>query len=284
MCRASWLLTPWAPWAALVSLGAVTTTLLVLSLASSSSSFLQDAAPAYEYDDSLYSSDVTAPAAAVVPRRGPGYPPVLAYYISGGRGDSVRMTRLLKAAYHPRNRYLLHLDAGAGAYERARLAGHVRASFLEFGNVHVVGKGDPVDGRGASAMAAVLHGASVLMRVGADWDWLVTLAASDYPLVTQDGESTAAVCPVVTLSLGYLPMISSHIMSLTNGGMCAQTFSTPSRLYGGASTSSTIEWISIARRRLSSTRISCRAPTPRSPSRRGSAQSLTRLSSSEVSA
>jgi hypothetical protein len=114
---------------------------------------------------------------------------VLAYYISGGHGESVRMTRLLKAVYHPRNRYLLHLDAGAGAYERARLAGYVRSeqAFLEYGNVHVLGKGDPVDGRGASAIAAVLRGASVLIRIGADWDWLVTLQASDYPLVTQDG-------------------------------------------------------------------------------------------------
>ncbi|XP_048568193.1 beta-glucuronosyltransferase GlcAT14A-like [Triticum urartu] len=186
MPRASWLLAC-SPCAGLASLAALTTGLLVLGYASSS--FLRDAA--YGYDDP-YSPDAadaasTAPP-ATVPRRGAGYPPVLAYYISGGHGDSVRMTRLLKAVYHPRNRYLLHLDAGAGAYERARLAGYVRSEqpFLEYGNVHVVGKGSPVDGRGASAVAAVLRGASVLMRIGADWDWLVTLAASDYPLVSQD--------------------------------------------------------------------------------------------------
>uniref|UniRef100_A0ACD5VTN6 Uncharacterized protein n=1 Tax=Avena sativa TaxID=4498 RepID=A0ACD5VTN6_AVESA len=186
MTRASWLL-KCHPCAALASLAALTTTLLVLGYASSSrpSSFLRDAA--HGHDDVPYSPDGDAASSATVPRRG-AYPPVLAYYISGGHGESVRMTRLLKAVYHPRNRYLLHLDAGTGAYERARLAGYVRSEqpFLEYGNVLVLGKGDSVDGRGASALAAVLRGASVLMRVGADWDWLVTLQASDYPLVTQD--------------------------------------------------------------------------------------------------
>ena len=111
MSRASWLLTC-SPCAGLASLAALTTGLLILGYAWSS--FLRGAA--YGYDDP-YSPDAadaasTAPPAPV-PRRGAGYPPVLAYYISGGHGDSVRMTRLLKAVYHPRNRYLLHLDAGA---------------------------------------------------------------------------------------------------------------------------------------------------------------------------
>ena len=129
MSRASWLLTC-SPCAALAGLAAFTTTLLVLGYASSSrpgSILLRDAA-AYEYDDAVpYSPTDGAASSSTVPRRGAGYPPVLAYYISGGHGESVRMTRLLKAVYHPRNRYLLHLDAGAGAYERARLAGYVRS-------------------------------------------------------------------------------------------------------------------------------------------------------------
>ncbi|XP_062186267.1 beta-glucuronosyltransferase GlcAT14A-like [Phragmites australis] len=182
MAHGSWL-TTCSPWSAFVTLAALTTSLLVLSYVSSS--FLNQ--PAYEYDDP-YSPDSESSAAALVPRRGPGYPPVFAYYITGGHGDCLRVTRLLKAVYHPRNRYLMHLDAGAGAYERARLASYVRSEqlFLEYGNVHVIGKGDPVDGRGPSSVAAVLRGASILLRVGAEWDWLVTLGAADYPLVTQD--------------------------------------------------------------------------------------------------
>ncbi|TVU34957.1 hypothetical protein EJB05_16816, partial [Eragrostis curvula] len=182
MAHSSWL-TACSPWSAFATLAALTTGLLVLSYVSSA--FL--GRPGYEYDDP-YSPDVSS-SASLVPRRGAGSPPVFAYYITGGREDSVRVTRLLKAVYHPRNRYLLHLDAGAGAYERARLAGYVRSeqAFLEYGNVHVVGKGDPVDVRGASSVAAVLRGAAILMRVGgAEWDWLVTLGAADYPLVTQD--------------------------------------------------------------------------------------------------
>uniref|UniRef100_J3L4J3 Glycosyltransferase family 14 protein n=1 Tax=Oryza brachyantha TaxID=4533 RepID=J3L4J3_ORYBR len=131
MPHGSWLLQTCSPSAALASLAVVTTSLLILGYASSS--FLLGA-PAYEYDDGT--DVVVEAAAAAVPKRGPRYPPVLAYYISGGHGDSVRMTRLLKAVYHPRNRYLLHLDAGAGAYERTRLAGYARSerAFLEYGN------------------------------------------------------------------------------------------------------------------------------------------------------
>ncbi|KAJ1285617.1 hypothetical protein BS78_03G292300 [Paspalum vaginatum] len=183
MARSSWL-TTCSPWSAFATLAAVTTSVLVLSYASRS--FLSQHS-AYEYDDP-YSPDAELPAATSLPSRGPGSPPVFAYYITGGHGDCLRVTRLLKAVYHPRNQYLLHLDAGAGAYERARLASYVRSeqAFLEYGNVHVVGKGDALDGRGPSAVAAVLRGAAILMRVGADWDWLVTLGAADYPLVTQD--------------------------------------------------------------------------------------------------
>ncbi|KAL6851465.1 hypothetical protein ACP4OV_020398 [Aristida adscensionis] len=123
------------------------------------------------------------------PEWGPGRPPSLAYWISGTGGDARRVLRLLRAAYHPRNRYLLHLDAGAAPEERESLAAAVRAEAVPWGkfrNVDVLGEGYAVDRTGPSAVAAVLHGAAVLLRVGAHWDWLVTLSASDYPLVTQD--------------------------------------------------------------------------------------------------
>lgn len=127
-----------------------------------------------------------------VPKTGAGYPPVLAYYISGGRGDHSKIHRLLRAVYHPRNQYLLQLDAGADAQERAHLAKLVSfdRTFARFANVHVVGVADPVDQLGASAVAATLHGAAVLLKISSDWDWLLTLDASDYPLVSQDGNNT----------------------------------------------------------------------------------------------
>ncbi|CAL5035144.1 unnamed protein product [Urochloa decumbens] len=121
---------------------------------------------------------------------GPSRPPSFAYWISGTGGDAPRVLRLLRAVYHPRNRYLLHLDAGAAAEERRALAEAVRSegepAWREFRNVDVVGEGYAVDRAGPSVVAAVLHGAAVLLRRGPRWDWLVTLSAEDYPLVTQD--------------------------------------------------------------------------------------------------
>lgn len=37
-------------------------------------------------------------------------------------------------------------------------------------------------------VANTLHAAAILLREGGDWDWFINLSASDYPLVTQDGE------------------------------------------------------------------------------------------------
>ncbi|CAD5193360.1 unnamed protein product [Musa acuminata subsp. malaccensis] len=121
--------------------------------------------------------------------RGPAHLPAFAYYISGGRGDSRRVLRLLLAVYHPRNRYLLHLSADASESERADLAARVWLSIpavRAFGNVDVVGKASAMTPMGSSGLAATLHAASALLRLDDGWDWFVTLSAEDYPLVTQD--------------------------------------------------------------------------------------------------
>ncbi|KAA8532598.1 hypothetical protein F0562_032586 [Nyssa sinensis] len=121
-------------------------------------------------------------------RRGLGYPPTFAYYISGGHGDGEQIFRLLLAVYHPRNRYLLHIRADGSDDERRRLAALVRSvpAIQAFGNVDVVGKPDPVTYMGSTKIAAALRAASILLKVDGGWDWFITLTASDYPLLTQD--------------------------------------------------------------------------------------------------
>lgn len=90
--------------------------------------------------------------------------------------------------YHPRNQYLLHLDKKASQYERDDLALYVQSVplFKAAQNVNFIGKADFVYPMGASALSATLHGASILLRVSAHWDWFINLSADDYPLVTQD--------------------------------------------------------------------------------------------------
>ncbi|XVF23206.1 hypothetical protein REPUB_Repub13aG0017000 [Reevesia pubescens] len=123
-----------------------------------------------------------------LPSKGSGYPPVLAYWISGSNGDGKKMLRLLKAIYHPRNQYLLQLDAGSSEYERAELGLYVQSEsvFQAFGNVNVEGKSSAVNRMGSSALAATLHAAALLLKINQDWDWFITLSASDYPLTSQD--------------------------------------------------------------------------------------------------
>lgn len=58
--------------------------------------------------------------------------------------------------------------------------------FRSVGNVNVIGKADFAYKGGSSALSALLHGAAVLLRVDAKWDWFINLDVGDYPLVTQD--------------------------------------------------------------------------------------------------
>lgn len=124
-----------------------------------------------------------------IPTHGPQFPPSFAYYIYGGGGDKERMLRLLLAVYHPRNWYLLHLSSDASTLEREWLAAAVRSvpSIQAFENVEVIGKSMWLTNMGATNIAATLRAAAVLLKLDQGWDWFITLSASDYPLLTQDG-------------------------------------------------------------------------------------------------
>ncbi|KAK9126901.1 hypothetical protein Scep_015747 [Stephania cephalantha] len=115
-------------------------------------------------------------------------PPRVAYFISGSNGDGARIKRLLYAVYHPRNQYLLHLDLRASQDQREDLAVWAKSVevFVAAKNVGVVGKADAVNLDGSTPIAAVLHGAAILLRWCHGWDWFVNLGPSDYPIITQD--------------------------------------------------------------------------------------------------
>jgi len=110
--------------------------------------------------------------------------------VAGTKGDGLRMKRTLQAVYHPHNYYVLHLDLAAPAEERGELARYVKEEpmFAEVKNVFVVAKPNLVTYKGPTMIAATLHGAAILLRKATDWDWFINLSASDYPLVSQDGE------------------------------------------------------------------------------------------------
>ncbi|WOK99304.1 glycosyl transferase family 14 protein [Canna indica] len=114
--------------------------------------------------------------------------PRLAYLVSGSKGDLDRLWRTLRALYHPRNVYVVHLDLEAPARERRGLADRVArdAVFAAVGNVHVIEKANMVTYRGPTMVANTLHACAILLKKEKEWDWFINLSASDYPLVTQD--------------------------------------------------------------------------------------------------
>ncbi|CAN1246145.1 Beta-glucuronosyltransferase GlcAT14B [Linum grandiflorum] len=116
------------------------------------------------------------------------YPVRFAYLISASRGDFKKLSRLIKALYHPANYYLIHLDSDAPPPEHRLLSEFISGEevFRGIGNVWVVEKPNLVTYRGPTMLATTLHAIAILLKKAGDWDWFVNLSASDYPLVTQD--------------------------------------------------------------------------------------------------
>ncbi|CAK8563400.1 unnamed protein product [Lathyrus sativus] len=114
--------------------------------------------------------------------------PRIAYLISGSAGDGESLKRTLKALYHPRNQYAVHLDLEASLRERLDLASFVRNEplFAELGNVKMIVKANLVTYRGPTMVTNTLHAAALLFKEAGHWDWFINLSASDYPLLTQD--------------------------------------------------------------------------------------------------
>lgn len=117
-------------------------------------------------------------------------PPRFAYLISGSAQHGNMLKRTLLALYHPNNRYVVHLDAESSPEERFDLQKFVEnhPTFVKFKNVIMITKANLVTYRGPTMVTNTLHAAAILLKQGGEWDWFINLSASDYPLVTQDGE------------------------------------------------------------------------------------------------
>lgn len=142
-------------------------------------------------------------------------PPRFAYLISGSNGDGNMLKRTLQALYHPRNRYVVHLDLESPPEERLDLQNYVKndPTFVKFDNVRMITKANLVTYRGPTMVANTLHAAAILLREDGDWDWFINLSASDYPLVTQDGGSYGSCSVVVDLAYGFVLVYCFVILS-----------------------------------------------------------------------
>ncbi|KAK8458716.1 hypothetical protein SEVIR_3G425700v4 [Setaria viridis] len=175
-----WLL-PLAVGSALSLLLLVALTTFPLPFPSSSSSTPSSAL----FVEHKLSPTPPSPAGASLPR--------IAFLISGSAKDASALRRVLLALYHPRNRYILHLDAEAPDSDRRDLAAALAAHpvIAAADNVRVVDRANLITYRGPTMVANTLHAAAAFLwghagDGGSDWDWFINLSASDYPLVTQD--------------------------------------------------------------------------------------------------
>ena len=116
--------------------------------------------------------------------------PRFAYLVSGSKGDLESLWRTLRALYHPRNQYIVHMDLESPIEERQELASRISndSMYSKIGNVYMITKANLVTYTGPTMVANTLHACAILLKRSPDWDWFINLSASDYPLVTQDGK------------------------------------------------------------------------------------------------
>lgn len=128
--------------------------------------------------------------------------PRFAYLVSGSKGDLESLWRTLRALYHPRNQYIVHLDLESPVDERLELASRINndSMYSKIGNVYMITKANLVTYTGPTMVANTLHACAILLKRSSNWDWFINLSASDYPLVTQDGKS----CDLFLLCLIFL--------------------------------------------------------------------------------
>lgn len=153
------------------------------------SSLLPTSLPLNSTDPNIYVEEAKLSSPPPPPPAAPSLPR-FAYLISGSKGDLDRLWRTLRALYHPRNQYIVHLDLESSAAERLQLVQRLENDFMysKVGNVHMNEKANMVTYRGPTMVANTLHACAILLKRSKDWDWFINLSASDYPLVTQDGE------------------------------------------------------------------------------------------------
>lgn len=134
--------------------------------------------------------------------------PRFAYLVSGSKGGGEKLWRTLRAVYHPRNQYVVHLDLESPVDERLELASRINNDpmYSKTGNVYMITKANLVTYKGPTMVANTLHACAVLLKRSANWDWFINLSASDYPLVTQDGKISSDLTFVLRFHQDFSPV------------------------------------------------------------------------------
>lgn len=154
--------------------------------------------------------------------------PRFAYLVSGSKGDLESLWRTLRALYHPRNQYIVHLDLESPVYERLELDSRIKNDpmYSKIRNVYMIAKANLVTYTGPTMVANTLHACAILLKRSPDWDWFINLSASDYPLVTQDGKCFHL----------FLLFLIFLLLALINNVLCLKICFIRFRLWTGTST------------------------------------------------
>lgn len=122
----------------------------------------------------------------------------IAYFVQVGSDAVSLLPRLFARIHHPRNVYVIHIDAKVDAARRKQIADLISHSELYSKNMHMM-KSEMVTYRAMSMVTNTLAGMTLALEKHATWDYFINLSGADYPLVSPEDQARMLARPKVPI-------------------------------------------------------------------------------------
>lgn len=110
-------------------------------------------------------------------------------------GDTIHLLpRLLSRIHHPRNVYVIHIDAKVERSLRDDFERSVHNNTMYAANVHIM-PAEMLTYKGISTVLNSIAMMTLAFDVHPDWDYYINLSASDYPLISPNDMATLLARP-----------------------------------------------------------------------------------------
>lgn len=120
----------------------------------------------------------------------------IAYFVQVGADSVHLLPRLFARIHHPRNVYVVHVDAKVEEIRRRVVEELVSDSEVYSKNVHVM-KSEMITYKAISMVLNTLAAMTIALEKHATWDYFINLSGADYPLVGPEEQARLLSRPKV---------------------------------------------------------------------------------------
>lgn len=122
----------------------------------------------------------------------------IAYFVQVGSDSVPLLPRLFARIHHPRNVYVLHVDAKVELARRKKVETMISGSDKYAKNVYVL-PSEMVTYKAISMVTNTLTAMTLALEKHRSWDYFINLSGADYPLVSPDNQARLLARPRVPI-------------------------------------------------------------------------------------